>query len=160
MEDEIVSESAPQPERAVTVLEVSPFESDHAALQQIFSHSNWRLHISRTCAEAIQFLKRKLIPVVLCERDLPDGSWRDIVERTAQSSNPPAVIVSSRLADDSLWSEVLNSGGFNVLAKPYREAEVFRDVSLAWLNWKSRADRVRQAQDRRPERPKAAGGAA
>lgn len=156
MEDLTTTGQTLQPERAVIVLEVSPFESDHAALQRIFSHSNWKLHISRTCAEAIAFLKKKLIPVVVCERDLPDGSWKDIVERTAQSANPPAVIVSSRLADDGLWSEVLNCGGYNVLAKPFQDAEVFRDVSHAWLQWKSRAGGLRHAQ----ERPRTAGGAA
>ncbi len=156
MEDGTLLEETIQPDRTVTVLEISPYESDHAALRRIFSHSNWKLHISRSCAEAIGLLKRKLFPVVLCERDLPDGSWKDIVERTAQAANPPAVIVSSRLADDLLWSEVLNSGGYNVLSKPFNEAEVFRDVSLAWLHWKSRAERIRKAQ----ERPRVAGGAA
>jgi DNA-binding response OmpR family regulator len=156
VEDGTAIEELVQPERTVTVLEISPFESDHAALKRIFSHSNWKLHISRTCSEAISLLKSKLIPVILCERDLPDGSWKDIVERTAQAANPPAVIVSSRLADDHLWSEVLNQGGYNVLSKPFNDSEVFRDVSLAWLHWKARADRIRKAQ----ERPKVAGGAA
>lgn len=156
MDEETIIDEMPQPERVVMVLEVSPFEADHATLQQIFSHSNWKLHISRNCAEAIGFLKRTLIPVILCERDLPDGTWKDIVERTARAANPPAVIVSSRLADEHLWTEVLNSGGYNVLRKPFRESEVFRDVSLAWLHWKTRAERIRQAQ----EKPRMAGGSA
>jgi DNA-binding response OmpR family regulator len=44
--------------------------------------------------------------------------------------------VTSRLADDRLWAEVLNIGGYDVLAKPFVPAEVFRTISLAWLNWK------------------------
>jgi DNA-binding response OmpR family regulator len=104
----------------------------------------------------MDFLDRKVIPVVVCDSDLPDGSWKDIMERIAQTANPPAVIVSSRLADDHLWSEVLNLGGYDVLAKPFNASEVFRDVSLAWLQWKNRADRVREAQ----EKPKTLGGSA
>lgn len=156
MEDGTISEELLQPDRTVIVLEISPFESDHTVLRRIFSHTKWKLQITRTCSEAINLLNHKLIPVVLCERDLPDGSWKDIVERTAQAANPPSVIVSSRLADDNLWSEVLDSGGYNVLSKPFKESEVFRDVSLAWLDWKARADRIRTAQ----ERPRVAGGAA
>lgn len=156
MEDGTRIDETTQPDRTVMVLEISPFESDHATLKRIFSHSNWKLHISRSCSEAMSLLKRKLIPVVLCERDLPDGTWKDIVESTAQAANPPAVIVSSRLADDHLWSEVLNSGGYNVLSKPFNESEVYRDVSLAWLHWKACAERIRMAQ----ERPRVAGGAA
>ena len=111
MEDGTITDELVQPDRTVVVLEISPFESDHTILRGIFSHTKWKLQITRTCSEAIHLLKRRLIPVVLCERDLPDGSWKDIVERTAQAANPPAVIVSSRLADDGLWSEVLASGG-------------------------------------------------
>jgi hypothetical protein len=31
---------------------------------------------------------------------------------------PPLLVVTSRLADDRLWWEALNLGGYNVLAKP------------------------------------------
>ena len=82
MYDEQSGNNVPQPDRIVTVLEVSPFEADHNALRRIFSHSNWKLLITRSCAEATAFLKTKLIPVVLCERELPDGTWKDILERT------------------------------------------------------------------------------
>lgn len=156
MEDGTILEIVPQPPRTVTVLEVSPDASDHATLSEIFSHSNWKLHVARTCAEAVAFLTKKLIPVVVCERDLPDGSWKDILERTSRAINPPALIVSSRFADDRLWSEVLNLGGYNVLIKPFQRSEVFRDVSLAWLTWKNREDRLRA----RTERPRVLGGVA
>lgn len=149
-------ETLPQPQRVVTVLGVSPEESDHAVLFEIFSHSHWKLHITRTCAEAFAFLSRRLIPVVLCECTLPDGDWRDVLERTSRAANPPAVIVSSRLADDRLWAEVLNLGGYNVLNKPFQREEVFRDVSLAWLEWKNREERMRRGR----EKPRVMGGAA
>jgi DNA-binding response OmpR family regulator len=146
--DEQSGNHIPQPDRIVTVLEVSPFEADHNALRSIFSHSNWKLLITRTCAEAAAFLKKRLVPVVLCERELPDGTWKDILERASRALNPPAVIVSARLADDRLWAEVLNLGGYNVLSKPFKDTEVFRDVGLAWLHWKNRAERMGQARER------------
>ncbi len=156
MEDRSILETVPQPQKVVVVLEVSPHESDHTTLVEIFSHSNWKLHISRTCAEAFAVLTRRLIPVVLCDQDLPDGCWRDVLDRTSRAANPPALIVTSRLADERLWSEVLNLGGYNVLSKPFRRDEVFRDVSLAWLEWKNREERLRQGR----EKPRVMGGAA
>jgi len=42
------------------------------------------------------------------------------------------------MADDALWAEVLNLGGYNVLAKPFDSREVFRVVGNAWLHWKNR----------------------
>ncbi len=74
----------------------------------------------------------------MCEQQLPDGDWKDLLEQTLETPNPPSLIVTSRLADDHLWSEVLNLGGYDVLNRPFRESEVFRDVGLAFLHWKNR----------------------
>jgi DNA-binding response OmpR family regulator len=49
----------------------------------------------------------------------------------------PLLIVTSRSADDALWAEVLNLGGYNVLAKPFDSREVFHVVANAWLHWKN-----------------------
>jgi len=43
------------------------------------------------------------------------------------------LIVTSRVADARLWAEVLNLGGFDVIAKPFHAPEVLhvlRTVSL------------------------------
>ena len=156
MQERPSNPNIPRPDRMVTVLEVSPFETDHNALQRIFSHSNWKLLTSRTCAEAAAALSKWLISVVLCEKELPDGTWRDVLEHASRAANPPSIIVSSRLADDRLWAEVLNLGGYNVLCKPFRESEVFHDVGLAWLYWKNRAERAGEAR----EKPRVLGGTA
>jgi hypothetical protein len=39
--------------------------------------------------------------------------------------------VSSRVADDRLWAEVLNLGGYDLLTNPFAPAEVSRVVDLA-----------------------------
>jgi len=135
----------PQPEAAVTVLDISPNAGDHAALVEIFQHSNWILATCRTCAEAIAYLKRKMVPVIVCERDLPDGGWQDILERTTRAAKPPALIVTSRLADERLWADVLDRGGYNVLLKPYQPLEVLRDIGLAWQQWRWGRERPRTA---------------
>ena len=62
--------------------------------------------------------------VILTEAHLPDGTWRDILALFADANEPPLVIVTSRVADEHLWAEVLNLGGYDVLAKPFHEQEV------------------------------------
>lgn len=66
----------------------------------------------------------ELASVVICEHPLPDGSWKDVLRTVQAITTPPALIVTSRLADESLWAEVLNLGGEDVLALPLREQEV------------------------------------
>ena len=47
-------------------------------------------------------------------------------------SIPPQLIVADRLADDALWAEVLNLGGYDLLMTPFEPEEVWRVVSMAW----------------------------
>jgi hypothetical protein len=73
--------------------------------------------------------------VVLCEHALEDGSWKDVLELAASRPYPPPLIVTSRLADERLWSEVLNLGGYDVLPQPLDRNEALRTIGLAWDRW-------------------------
>jgi DNA-binding response OmpR family regulator len=84
-----------------------------------------------TRQEAMSFLRLDRVPVIVCERDLPDGNWKDILGYAAAFPNPPALVVTSRLADEYLWAEVLNLGGYDLLAKPFSEPEVKRVLAAA-----------------------------
>jgi DNA-binding response OmpR family regulator len=86
----------------------------------------------RSCREVFLQVCASAPRVIVCERDLPDGSWKDVLEMAASLSCPPPVIVTSRLADDRLWAEVLNLGGYDVLAKPLDVLELSRALDLAW----------------------------
>lgn len=134
-----------QPDKIVTVLSVSASEADHHALGHVFRHTKWTLLESRGCLEALALLRRGPVPVVICDCSLPDGHWTDIIKMIAELPAPPLVIVSSRLADDRLWAEVMGSGGYDVLEKPFNHAELVRVVSLAWLAWKAQRQRVAEA---------------
>jgi DNA-binding response OmpR family regulator len=121
----------------VKVLLVSPLDDDHRFLTQILRHSKWKHYVVRSRAEALAFLRDNAVPVLICEADLIDGTWRDLLDETARMEHAPLLIVTSRLADDALWAEVLNLGGYNVLAQPFDSREVFRVVGNAWLHWKN-----------------------
>jgi DNA-binding response OmpR family regulator len=135
---------------------VSPYNEDHACLRTIFSHSNWKVYQAQDCREAISFLQENRTAVLVCERDLPDGDWKKLLENLLTYSAPPLLVVTSKNADDSLWAEVLNLGAYDVLSKPFDKAEVMRIISLAWLHWKELNLRVL----RRPAARAFAAGAA
>jgi DNA-binding response OmpR family regulator len=127
------------PPRTVVALSVTPSADEHVELHSIFSHSRWQLYSARTFFEALAMLSDSRIGVVMSESAFPDGhSWKDLLEEIEKMSNPPSLVVTSRLADDRLWAEVLNLGGYDLLMKPFDAAEVFRTVSLAWMSWKNR----------------------
>jgi DNA-binding response OmpR family regulator len=128
-------------QRAVKVLLISPFDEDHQHLHDILKHSNWQQYGARTQREALEFLSENTTPVVICESELTDGSWQDVLCQLGTMPCSPLLVVTSRMADDRLWSEVLNLGAYNVLAKPLNMKEVFHVVGLAWMSWKRRWER-------------------
>jgi DNA-binding response OmpR family regulator len=121
----------------VKVLLVSPLDDDHRFPTQILRHSNWQCYVARSRAEALGILRDHAVPVLICAADLIDGTWRDLLDETTAREPAPLLIVTSRLADDSLWAEVLNLGGYNVLAQRFGSREVFRVAGNAWLHWKN-----------------------
>ncbi len=138
------TELCAQPEKAVTVLAISPHDDDHVFLRHLFNHSKWNVHGVRSWADALDHLSRRRAAVVLCESQLPDTTWKQVLDEIATLPDAPLLIVTSRLADENLWAEVLNLGGYDVLMKPFDRTEVIRVVSLAWLNWKSNYERARK----------------
>jgi FixJ family two-component response regulator len=132
---------------APTLLIVGPVEDD-LGRDPVFDQLGWPALRVRHCLDVALNLHGSHPCVVVCERDLADGGWKDVLEVTASRSNPPPLIVTSRLADEYLWAEVLNLGGFDVLAKPLNKQEVRRVLNFAWEHWADQAYRA--------ERPKAA----
>ena len=126
--------------RNVNVLLISPFDEDHRRLHDILRTSHWQQFGARSQVEALEFLRENQAAVAICESELPDGTWRDVLTRFTQMECPPLLVVTSRLADDRLWSEVLNLGGYNVLAKPLNTKEVFHVVGLAGLFWQAQPE--------------------
>lgn len=125
-----------QPDKVVTVLSVSGSDVDQRALGYLFRHTKWTLLQARSCAEAVAVIFSRPVPVVICDCTLPDGFWQDLLAQTRSATPSPVMIVTSRLADDDLWSAVMEAGGFDVLEKPFNQSELVRVVSLAWLQWR------------------------
>lgn len=129
----------PGPEKVVKVLAVTEVEEDHAWLSEIFNHSNWKILHARNCRDALRMLESCRVAVVISDCSLPDGNWQQLLNALSQMAEQPLLVVASLHADDRLWAEVLNLGGYDVLAKPFDRTEVARSVSTAWLQWKHRA---------------------
>jgi DNA-binding NtrC family response regulator len=112
------------------LLVVSADEQDHSSLHRILQ-DDCQLHAAAGRREALSSIRRCRPWVVVCDHVLPDGDWRDLLSDLQNVQHMPPLIVSSRLADDRLWAEVLNLGGYDLLTKPFAATEVSRVVKLA-----------------------------
>ena len=135
----LVLPALPNPREPVTVLLISPLPEDHVSLQHIFDHSNWILRTAPTCSDALGDACKYGTAVAICERDLPDGDWKLVLDRFEGLPSRPNLIVASRVADERLWAEVINHGGYDVLAKPFDPDEVRHVVFRAWDELRARS---------------------
>ena len=134
------------PPGAIAVLSLCPSENDHAVLGRTFRDSsltlypNCRLTLqpSPTLARTLALLRTHRIPIVLCDDDAYPEAWREILRACRLLPAPPCVIVTSRLASDRLWMELLNEGAFDLLSKPFDPSEVMRIIHSAWVHWQNR----------------------
>ncbi|MEZ5352501.1 MAG: response regulator [Bryobacteraceae bacterium] len=121
---------------AIRVLVVTDRCGDFERLVAVLAGSRWEACCARSVAEATDLLRKEgAAGVILCERRLPDGTWRDVLNAAGHQSDSPRVIVMSRTADDELWNDVLAGGGYDVVPIPFDSREIFRVVTLAWNHW-------------------------
>jgi CheY-like chemotaxis protein len=116
----------------ITVLVVSPHHDDHNVVRRLLQHGQWSIVRAVNLREALDEIQKSNPAVIICERDLPDGTWRDVLRRVSNLKRAPSVIVTSRQADETLWADVLNSGGYDVLPKPFERSEAIRVLGMAW----------------------------
>ena len=130
-------------DRTIRLLSVSPFSQDHRRLNQILGRSltGFEFNQSHTLAAAASLLRRRQIAVVVCEYNLLPDSWTDLFAVIRRQLFPLSMIVTTRLADENKWAEILNLGAYDLLAKPFDDHEVRRVVTAAWHHWShERAD--------------------
>jgi DNA-binding response OmpR family regulator len=123
--------TSPSPERRtapVRILTVGITGTDHHKLRVCLRDYECTFLRAHGSWEAVDLVRRHQPDVVLCEPALVGGTWKDLLSELQREPNPPKFIVCSLLADDRLWSEVLNLGGYDVLLKPFDPTEVSRIV--------------------------------
>jgi DNA-binding NtrC family response regulator len=102
---------------------------------------------STTLSDGLAGLRTTAVPAVICESNLPDGNWKDLVQHLGSFEPHPLVIVSDQDADDRLWADVLMAGAYDVLAEPFEADEVMRSLSLAIQYWQE-TEIFRQSSER------------
>jgi len=118
-------------EHAVSALAVGEYETDRLLLHEIFRRCGWRLFEARDRRRALECLERNPVQVVIAESEVRNWNWRRVLSDLRRLPAPPQLVVTSRIADDYLWAEVLNVGGYDVLTQPFEADEVERVIASA-----------------------------
>jgi len=122
-------------ENIVSALLVGAFESDRQLVRKIFQQAGWQLFEAKDRRQALEYLERVPVQVVVAESRTSGWDWKHILTDVRRMPHPPQLVVTSRTADEHLWAEVLNVGGYDVLAQPLDRDEVERVVTSASRNF-------------------------
>ena len=105
-------------ERPASILGVALPVEDWACIRRTKLPHRTKVAGASGCREALAHLAKRRTDIVIATPAMSDGTWRELVIFCREIPDPPAVIVASRLADERLWSEVLNLGGYDLVAQP------------------------------------------
>jgi len=131
-------QAAPTSEGAISILLIGPLDSRYRALRDILTPPQWEIREAATFREAVGILDSQGVAVAICDTEIADGEWQVLLANLQDRANPPSLIVSSRLADERLWAEVLNLGAYDVLVQPFDRGEVLRVARMAWMSWRQK----------------------
>jgi hypothetical protein len=123
-----------------SVLLVSPHEEDFLSLGEILQNSATVLRLATNLGEA-----RRAIDAAPPAAVIGDSrDWKDLLQLIQGMPSPPPLIVADRFANERLWGEVLNLGGYDLLTKPFAREEVLHVLKLAC----HRSQAIRQSGER------------
>jgi DNA-binding response OmpR family regulator len=118
-------------DHSVFALLVGEYEDGRLLMREVFRESGWRLFEASGRTKALECLNRDTVHVVITSCEIPNWDWKKVLENLRRLPRPPQLIVTSRTADEHLWSEVLNCGGYDVLPQPFRRDEIARVIASA-----------------------------
>ena len=108
-------------------------------LREIVESAGWQLHHSPEWRLALDLAVRLGATVFMFDYDANPSEWEDALGRVLNWSHAPAFLMTSRLADDRLWAELLARGGYDLLLTPFDDAEVQRTIRSAHQHCKESA---------------------
>ena len=112
--------------------------AERDTLQRLFKAQGWSLSTAVRIDDEVSTVFNSGPVIVILDRDLASPDWRPAVRRFASQANCACVILASRVIDDYLWEEVIQHGGYDVLAKPFQDRELIHTLEFAWSVTKSR----------------------
>lgn len=126
----------------IRVVAITESAADGRTLRAIGTDAGWAVTVVPTAGAAAAVLDGQPPQIVICDRDLPDENWRDVMARFAPLPQVACVLLASTVSDEYLWDEVIQFRGYDVVVKPFDADQLRRTVKFAWSwrRWSTGAD--------------------
>jgi DNA-binding NtrC family response regulator len=113
------------------VLLASGRDEDYQTLQALLKDTKWSVARALSRNDASRFCEGAVNPVVLVDRHFQGAHWQSTVASILGPDASTCVILISDVSDPYLWNELVQQGGFDVLARPFERPELLRTLAFA-----------------------------
>lgn len=126
----------------IRVLALTRDPDEWHTLQRLAADENWIMLWAHCSARAREIIATHSVLVVICDRDLPQEDWKHVFDELSGLRPLPCLLLASEVADDYLWREVVQHGGFEILTRPFEDDKVVRMIRFAanWRGWAHAAE--------------------
>jgi DNA-binding NtrC family response regulator len=122
------------------ILAVAIPGADRSLLAHMGKEHGWDLCFCPALEEALAALPTGDFTVILCDRDQPGLPWRQVLAHLVAHSPKTSILLVSPVNDDFLWREVVQCGGYDVLARPLRGDSAVQAIHAAARSTSPRLD--------------------
>jgi len=119
----------------VRLLAVIPNDMQFELLRSAIEDVGWEIFRAHSITDGLSTLVNHKINTIVTSCELEDGSWLEMINALQPCRNAPRVLVAWSHADNRLWLDVLEHGGYDLLAIPFDRNEIVRLTSSAFLSW-------------------------
>lgn len=113
--------------------------ADRERLRSVFRDRGLSLRMLESCGDARRMLESNgPASIVLYDSRLPEPPWNQAVAALAAAPSKPAVVLLSDHVDHSTKSDLIRSGGYDLLRTPIDAESVEKMVASAWIFWLNR----------------------
>jgi DNA-binding NtrC family response regulator len=110
----------------------------------------WSLEVCwcLTLQEARRGLRRGNLALVLCEAELPDGTYQDVMKLLKHKLDQIRVIVMSATHVEDCYSQAIEMGAFDVISAPCKRTDIQWVIMQAVQGHPAATDASRKGQPR------------
>jgi hypothetical protein len=126
---------------ATPVLLASCRSEDTQSIPALLPREHWMLIKVATWPDVLRLIGTVIIPVMLCDREIPGLNWPVGLDGLRQCPSPPALVLLSDLDAGSLWDDVISYGGFDMLFRPLCQQWLVAALDLARTHWEMGLER-------------------
>ena len=123
--------------RKISVLMITSRPEDASELKALLEDTPWELQTLPQIEDAAAALRAAAVPLLLFDGETAGPPWREKMKALATSRRNACVILLSNVSDQYLWEEVVQHGGFDLLARPFRKEQVLSTLLFAYAHYRT-----------------------